>query len=90
MLLPTYIRHPNNVKLRRQYDGVDRRCIDVVLLSDVATLFQPIFDVETKLVCLLGRYYILSDDRNASKNVESTFMEWFSMCARLPTVVKNL
>ena len=37
--------------------GVDRRCIDVVyMLSDVATLFQPIFDVETTSVCLLGIY----------------------------------
>ena len=45
-----------DVQLRRRYDGgVDRRCIDVAyMLSDVATLFQPIFDVETTLVCLLG------------------------------------
>ena len=34
--------------------GVDRLCIDVVyMLSNVATLFQSIFDVETTSVCLL-------------------------------------
>ena len=35
--------------------GFDRRCIDVVyMLSDIATLSLPIFDVEMTLVCLLG------------------------------------
>ena len=35
--------------------GVDRRYIDVVyMLSDIATLFQPIFDIEAMSVCLLG------------------------------------
>ena len=39
--------------------GVNRRCIDVVyMLSDVATLFQPIFDVETTSVCLLGIFNV--------------------------------
>ena len=49
--------------------GVDRRCIDVVyMLSDVATLFQPIFDVETTSVCLLE--YAAKDKYASELNTE--------------------